>query len=319
MALFLHQIFSLYKLILYILFCVPISVAAHPQFVSIDSTPGGGTYPTKEVSTFQPSSIITDSVSATKDSLVLKDRALARNIIAHHPYFNIYGKASYPPYTQKVNQPGKEIFFYTLMGILLFFAILKARFSKYFSDLLHFFFRRSLKQKQLKQQILQDSLPSLMFNIFFVVVVGFFGAIAIQRTTPDLKFPFWELLSYTTIGVGLIYLAKFFILKIIGWVFSIQKLTDNYTFIIFVVNKVLALLLLPLLLFIVLANKELSTVAWTLSWICIGSFILYRYVSSLKIIQMGKDISFFHFLLYIVAFEILPTVILYKGMATFIK
>ncbi|WP_317235333.1 DUF4271 domain-containing protein [Niabella ginsengisoli] len=127
------------------------------------------------------------------------------------------------------------------------------------------FFRRSLKQRQLKKQVVQNSLPSLLFNIFFVVTAGIYIALSVQRITPAINFPFWQLFIYAVILVGVVYLFKYGILKFIGWVFKVTKLADNYIFLIFLVNKILAILLLPLIIIIALTGKPANTIAWTLS------------------------------------------------------
>ena len=302
MALFLQQNFPLSKFTILILFSFLIHISpVHSQSAQVDSS-----HSTKVDSTAV--------VSSQK-----KNTELTHRIIKSHPYFRIYETPQPPPYSRKINNPGKEIYFYTIIVVLLLFSILKASFDKYFTDLMKLFFRRSLKQRQLKQQVLQNALPSLLFNIIFVLIGGLFGAIAIKRTTPHLKFDFDELLLFSTTGLGFIYLSKYFILKFIGWAFRVQKLANDYSFVIFLVNKVLGIILIPLLILLLLTDHELNTIAWTLSWIIIGFFILYRYISSIKLVQKESNINSFHFLLYIAAFEILPTIILYKGIAEFLK
>lgn len=241
--------------------------------------------------------------------------------MSRHPYFNFSAKAGYPPYTEKPPPQGKEIYFYIVTALFLIFAILKASFDKYFSDLMNLFFRRSLKQRQLKQQVVQNSLPSLLFNILFVITAGFYAAMVLQKNMAPSRdgIPLWQWYIYTTAAIGAIYLGKYFTLKFIGWVFKISKLTDNYIFLIFLVNKVLTILMLPLIIVIALSVKPMSTVAWTLSWVLIAGFFLYRYMSAVSIVRKDKSISFFHFVLYIGAFEILPTIILYKGILSVLK
>jgi hypothetical protein len=82
---------------------------------------------------------------------------------------------------------------------------------------------------------------------------------------------------------------------------------------------VLTILILPLIIVIALSVKPISTIAWTLSWLLIAGFILYRYISAIGIVRKDNSISFFHFILYVGAFEILPTVILYKGILSILK
>lgn len=260
----------------------------------------------------------TDSVQQ-RDTFAVKNFQLTKTILSHHPFFNFRDKAVHPEYIRKRNSPGKEIYFYIIAGLLLIFAVLKTGFEKYFSDLMHLFLRRSLKQRQLKQQLIRDSLPSLLFNIFFVIVAGFYAALITEHFEPSLPFNFWQLFACCSALIGCVYLCKYFILKFIGWAFRIEKLTDNYIFLIFLVNKVFAIALLPLLILIALGYKNLSAVAWTLSWVLLTGLIIYRYFAAISLVRKEKGVNFFHFILYVAAFEILPTLILHKALLLFLK
>ncbi|MGC4232440.1 MAG: DUF4271 domain-containing protein [Niabella sp.] len=261
----------------------------------------------------------TDSIKIAEEAAIREHFKLSRELLSRHPYFNFHEKAIEPPYNKKINPPGKEVYFYIVAALFLLFAILKASFDKYFSDLINLFFRRSLKQRQLRQQVVQNSLPSLLFNIFFVITCGLYAALGIERTLAHLALPFWQLFLYATAGAGLIYSGKFLILKFIGWVFKITRLTDNYIFLIFLVNKIIALLLLPLIIIIALTEKEINAIAWTLSLLLISGLFLYRYIAAIQLVRKDKSISFFHFILYVSAFEILPVIILYKGILSLLK
>ncbi len=254
------------------------------------------------------------SPSTPKEHLELTQRILGK-----HPFFNFAAKAAPPPYTPKVNPPGKEYYFYTLAALLLIFAILKTGFDKYYSNLIQLFFKRSLKQRQIKQQLIQNSLPSLLFNLFFIIAAGFYLTLIVHTFAPSITYPFWKILAGSCIILGGVYLAKFLFLKFMGWVFQITSLTDNYIFLIFLINKILILVILPLTLIIALSDKGLATIGWTLSWVLIGGLILYRYISALNLIRKEKAISFFHFLIYVAALEIVPTMVLYKGILSILK
>lgn len=258
-----------------------------------------------------------DSINSVKDAILKQNFELTATILNRHPYFNFREKAGYALYIKKINPPGRELNFYIVATLFLFFAILKAGFSKYFSDLINLFLRRSLKQRQIKQQVVQNALPSFLFNIFFVLIGGFYAALAIQRTTPNLPFSFLELLLYTISGIAIIYIGKYFVLKFIGWVFNIIELSNNYIFLIFLVNKIIALILLPIIVVLALVNKEITTIAWTLSLLLVSCLLFYRYISAMQLVRKDKGVSFFHFVLYVSAFEILPTIILYKVILLF--
>ena len=92
------------------------------------------------------------------------------SILQHHPYFG-FGSAlqPLPPGGQWRKASGKEWIFYILVLLLMIFGFLKMLFPKYFSDLFRLFFRTTIKQRQIKEQLMQTPLPSLLLNAFLVL------------------------------------------------------------------------------------------------------------------------------------------------------
>ncbi|AHF18042.1 DUF4271 domain-containing protein [Niabella soli] len=266
--------------------------------------------------------------AAIADSLQ-KNRQLAElihnyrlywKILSKHPYFAMAEKPIITPYSIRAPHPGKEIYFYTLAGILLLFAGFKTSFSKYFEDLTTLFFKRTLKQRQLQQQLSQDTLPSFLFNILFTLVAGFYLTLLSQQLPlKKIDYPIWQLFSVAVIFIAFIYLAKFFLLKLIGWLFNMQNLTDAYIFLIFLVNKIITLFLLPVIIIVALGGTGIKTITWALSWVMLGALFLYRFLVTVQMVQKNKRINLLHFLLYFAAFELLPAFVIYKFILLFLK
>ena len=75
-------------------------------------------------------------------------------LLATNPYFNFMGK----PLVEilEIHQPNsKDSFFYLVVGILFYFALIRIFFEKYFNNLMTLFFRVSLRQQQIREQVLQ--------------------------------------------------------------------------------------------------------------------------------------------------------------------
>ncbi len=66
--------------------------------------------------------------------------------------------------------------FYLLVVLLFYFAIVKLFFAKYLANLMTLFFRASMRQQQLSEQVLQSPFPSLLLNILFIFSGGLYGA-----------------------------------------------------------------------------------------------------------------------------------------------
>lgn len=253
------------------------------------------------------------------DSSFYDSHYLTAFILKKHPYFNFHERAIPPSYTQKIEVSGKENYFYLIGILLLFFAVSRSVFDKYFNDLLTIFFRRSQRQRQLLQQSVQNTLPSLIFNILFILTAGVYLSFLIQSFENGSGFSFWLLLLYCIAGVAVIYLSKYLFLRLAGWVFGMSKTTDAYIFLIFLVNKIVTLFLLPVIVIIALGTLELKTVALTVSWVVLAGFFVYRFFTAFRFANKELASNPFHFTLYVLSFEILPVLLIYKSISIFLN
>ena len=69
---------------------------------------------------------------------------------------------------------GKDGLFYALLGMVFLLALFRRSFPKYWSDLFRLFFRTTLRQRQLRDQLELASLPSLLLNVFFFFCMAFY-------------------------------------------------------------------------------------------------------------------------------------------------
>lgn len=228
-----------------------------------------------------------------------------------HPYFG-FTSPLIRITTDKKEFKGKESLFYVIAGLLLLFALFRQAFSKYLIDLSRVFFRTTLNQRQLREQLLQTPLPSLLLNLFFIIIGGLYINFVLQHfklTTTD---NFWLLFFYCTLSLGAIYLVKFLGLKVSGWLFSMPETMESYIFIVFIVNKVIAIFLLPFLVLLAFTTGTIYEIAFTLSWLGISMLMLYRFILSYGAVRNQVKVNLFHFFLYLCAFEIVPLLLIYK-------
>jgi hypothetical protein len=214
--------------------------------------------------------------------------------------------------TEEHRAAGKEVLFYLLTGLLFFFAIIRVAFPKYFRNLMSLVFRASLKQKQIREQLMQTPLPSLLLNIFFVIVAGLYVLFLLQHYGLAKDTSFWLLLLYCTAAVGLVYIVKFIVLKFTGWVFNMREAADTYIFIVFLVNKLLGIFMLPVLILMAFSTASWNMSLLTVSYVVVFSFFAYRYIVSFAPVRREVKVSPFHFFMYLCAFEIVPLLLIYK-------
>ena len=203
--------------------------------------------------------------------------------------------------------------------MLLVFAFLRNAFAKYFSDLFRLFFRTTLKQRQIRDQLMQTPLPSLLFNGFFVVSVGLYADFMLVYFKLIVRHDFWNYYFYCCAGLAAIYLVKYAGLKVMGWIFNLRDAADSYIFVVFVVNKVVGIFLLPFLVMIAFMGEPGYTIAVVSSWVGVGSLIGYRFILSYAAVRNQVRFNPFHFFLYLCAFEIAPLLLIYKLLLVFFQ
>jgi hypothetical protein len=218
---------------------------------------------------------------------------------------------------KKVNS--KDSFFYLIAGMLLLLAFLKYFYNRYFSNLFRVFFNTSLRQSQLTDQLLQAKFPSLLFNFFFVISGGLYIYILLlhyQLINEENK---WLMVSSLTGMLGLIYLIKYCTLKFTGWVTGLTEVTNTYVFVIFLINKIIGIFLVPFIVILTFSDHAIVKVAAIISLMIIGVFLLLLFFRSYGLLQNQLKISRFHFMLYITGIEILPLLLIYKGLMVYLS
>jgi len=113
-----------------------------------------------------------DSIAAQKDSLhdtvvpvvINKYDAAVRSVLDQNVFLNSRGVPVTIAAKPRATRPNDAVF-YLLAGLVFLVGIIKFFFSRYFTNLFRVFFNTSLRQKQLREQLTQAPLPSLLMNI----------------------------------------------------------------------------------------------------------------------------------------------------------
>ena len=290
--------------------------------------------------------MITDTINKS-DSLVVVDSVItaftdtaktlqadtAKNIVAvapvKKPADSIYFRLFDNPFTRTQAKPiylviderkeqSKDKIFYLLSGLLLFLAFIKLVFSRYFKNVFRLFFQPSFRQKQTREQLLQNNLPALLLNLFFL----FSGAVYISFLLQYYHLThiaYWPLLLYTLAFLVILYVGKYLLLKFSGWVFDVKESANAYIFSVYLINKILGVILIPFSLLIAFSSPPVISICITISFLIIILLYLYRYMVSYAPVRKQMSLSVLHFLLYIFAFEITPLLIIYKTLIIYMN
>lgn len=206
---------------------------------------------------------------------------------------------------------GKENLFYLITGILLLLAIIRVIFPRYLNNLFVYFFQSSRRLNLTKDRLLQEQLSSLLLNLLFFLISSTFITLAARYFN-------WFNLSFVRIWLGsfifitTIYAGKYLFLQFAGWVFNSVEVVRSYIFIVFMMNKMLGILLIPLLLLVAFSTPALIKSAYTVGWIVIINVFVYRYMVSFATIRNKIALNGFHFFICLTSVEIIPLFLIYK-------
>jgi hypothetical protein len=186
------------------------------------------------------------------------------------------------------------------------------------STMFTLFFRATLRQQQLREQLLQAPLPALLMNLFFVLSFATYCTFLAFHFNMPFAHNFWTILSYAVILIASIYLVKFVFLNIVGWIFGISNVTDTYIFIVFLINKMIGIFLLPIIALLAFPTPVLYQAVLTISYILVGGMLFYRFIISYRPVRNEIKLNRLHFFLYLCAFEIAPLLLIYKVLLTIV-
>ncbi len=256
-----------------------------------------------------------DSISVAVPVTVYGD--YVSDYISEHPYFNAVGEALNMP-SRPFFPPDKDTLFYMLCGLLLFLASLRMGFPRYFQYLFTAFWRPAFRQAQTRDHLQEAGASGLVFNIFFVLSLGLFSCLVILYLKPDIANPLL-LFAFCVLGMLVLYSGKYLIFKLTGWMFGRGEIVSTYLFIVLLINKVLAVLLIPFLLILAFSDLELQQIAFTISLILVVVLFMYRYMLTFTGLRNDLKISALHLALFVLGFEIIPVLLIYRGLVQFFE
>ncbi len=262
----------------------------------------------------------TDSLRRAQDSVARVQGRAWDSLLGTNPSFNFMGRPVAEIMEIHQTNP-RDTMFYMFLGILFYFALVRIFFEKYFSNLITLFFRVSIRQQQIREQVLQAPLPSLLLNLLFLVTGGFYACWMLKYYHFAETMNFWLLYLDCMIALGLIYPVKIPNAEASAGrvLLSVSRATDTYIFVVFLVNKMLGIFLLPFLILIIFSGDLAREIYVTISIVMVFVFLIYRIVASYRPIRNEIKLTPFHFFLYLCAFEIAPLLLIYKVLLTYLE
>jgi len=192
---------------------------------------------------------------------------------------------------------------------LAFVALAKLVSPKRFDDFAFVLGNSKYLKIYAKEQKFFDKFDALLFiNLVLSAAVFLF---IVYRTMTETMDPSINIMFKLTVGIGTFFLIKVLFERLIGSLFSIDKLIDDYLFQKITYKNYLGLILLPInAILIYKMHPTLSLIYAMLVLLLIVNII--GIITTFRTHQNSLKRNFFYFILYLCALEIAPYIILYN-------
>ncbi len=280
-------------------------------------TAGGGLLPARAVADTLPGA---DSAALQRSQPPAADtmdyRSVMERTLARHPLLNVR--------QQPVNLISREMpdrfndgLFYAVLAVVLFLALLRFFYERYFNNLFRVFFNTSLRQSQLTDQLLQARQVSLFFNLLFVCTGGLLVYFLLRHYAFLPEGNTLARAGLCALALAVLYFFKMISLRFTGWLTGFESAAGTYLFIIFLINKIMGILLLPLVVVIAFGAPFLQYPALLTALMLVALLFLLRFLRSYGLLRREIRVSRFHFLVYMAGVEVLPLLLIYKAVVVY--
>jgi Domain of unknown function (DUF4271) len=263
-------------------------------------------------------SVAIGSSDSTTANLLKKDTILAIDTLKDSTVYKILEQYPISNFTNKSylianykNNDSKDYLFYLLVVLVGFLAIIKFAFPKYVISLFKLFFQTNFSQKKTKNQLVQNNAASVLLNAFFCIVMAVYITV-LNNSLVFNETNFWQFFVTVLLVISSIYMFKYFFINIMGSLYQQKEFANNYLFLVFLINKILGIVLVPsvVLIAFIPASELAFVLPMSVGIICL--FLIYRFYAIFTSFDNSLKLNAFHFFLYICSIEILPLLIIYK-------
>lgn len=228
------------------------------------------------------------------------------------PFLNTAGKPVVYDIQQYQPPRVNAIVFAVLVLMLVIIAYLRTAFSNELEDMLQSFANRNIAQQIFRTQTSELTFSSFLLHVNFILVISLYIRFALVKF-----FQVSSLESFTSI-LFLIFLFTFFYgaktltTNLIGVVFEMKEVTDEYLFNFFTVCKTLGLTLIPALFVFYTAPDKYFKLIFIITLILVAVFTLLFIWRGLSTGYKLLYKSVYHFFIYVCVVEISPIFLLFK-------
>ncbi len=201
---------------------------------------------------------------------------------------------------------------YVFILITLLYVIIRNAYSKTLSVVLQAYWNDRAISQFTRDDNFFKLRNTVLYFILFASVYGLLLKVVLNNFELQLRTNAFDEYVFITLFVMAFYVSKFVLMKISGYVFSIQKLMSGYLSVVSVSNFIYAIFLIPMLILHYYLPENYATGLFYIIMVSFCFNTVYKYLRTANFILNNFQFPKFYLFLYLCTLEIMPLLIIYK-------
>lgn len=270
-------------------------------------------------SAYAQNDVVVDTTTITDTAVVivpLYDSVAAIKNVALSRHTSILtdtaNKAVISNVQQATPHKSNTVIFFVLVGLLVILTYIKVAFGKDLEAMLQSFISRNMAQQVFRTQSDELTFSALLLHLNFIVVVSLYIRFFLVKYYHVTSLESLYSILFLIFLFTFFYLAKLVVIKLIGVVFELNEVCDEYIFNFTTVCKTLGLTLIPALFIFYTAPQKFFDVVFIASTVVVAVFIIMYIYRGLSTGYKLMYRSLYHFFIYVCVVEVSPIFLLFK-------
>ncbi len=206
-----------------------------------------------------------------------------------------------------------DAYFLLLLGVLISLTVLVSRNRQYARNMLLALFNLRLTLQFSREQAANRTLVSLLYLGLFNLLLALYLSEWLEGRLPTgTGLRLGSVVGLLFASITLLYLGKYYFYKLLGVLFGLRDQVSFYLTEVFLVNRVQAFVLLPVLAGLYFIPHSSVYEVRSLALVLLGLGMLWRYINAIRFVRTEVSTHVLHFILYFCAVELIPTAVIVK-------
>lgn len=221
-------------------------------------------------------------------------------------------KTTIGPEIRKRKIEHREWIFYSFAGLFFLLALIRYFWQEYFDKMLPTYVNQGNFLRKKMGAIIQTGLPSALLNTFFLLAGSFFLFFGLGSNYVLDGINRWKVLLFIFATLTLVYFFKYYFLQFLGWIFKEEDAFEQYSFIVFLNNKIAGILMLIAAFLMAFSGADYyKNIFLFMMYLLVFLFGL-RLINALRIFTFQTKVGMLNFFLAFISFELLPSALVVK-------